>query len=269
MSNILWLMVGRGGSKGVPQKNLREIGGLSLIGWRARAARRAMAELEREGWPGRLIISTDSNAIAAEASRHGVEVPFIRPASLATDDAKSVDVIRHALMTLADVGETYDTVVLLEPSAPFATQYHLSEAFREYWKHNAHLVVGMKHTEPHSSFIGERPDDQHIAPIVVKMRQYGTDTRRQARKPEWTMNGCIYIFRSEVVLDEKYNWEGDWSIYNGGRKLGYLMDRWHSIEIDTMHDLEMAEYAFAKGHVKLPEKITAWDKFLEKVGVGK
>lgn len=244
---ILWLMVARGGSKGVPRKNLRQLGGMSLVGWKAEAARVAMRMLPEA--PGRLVISTDSAEIADEAKRHGVEVPWLRPSTLATDDARSVDVVRHALQT---VGGSYSTVVLLEPSAPFTTASHYVAGYHLYCEREAHLVVGMKHTEPHSSFIGEVRDDGALNALITKMNAHGRDTRRQARAQEWTMNGAMYIFRSEVVTDERYQWTGDWSIYNGARNYGYLMDRWHSIEIDTPHDLEMAEYAVARGYVTVP-----------------
>lgn len=261
MTQTLFLLTARGGSKGVPGKNLTKLGGLSLIGWKARAAQQARLMMNRHAWPSSLVISTDSPEIAAEARAHGVEVPFMRPPELATDDAASVDVIRHALTTLAADGRTYEHVVLLEPSAPFATPDHIFGAFDDYWNLGADLVVGMKETEPHSSFIGEMPDDRFITPIILKMQRYSDDTRRQARKPEWSMNGALYIFGAQVVMDDKFiNHHGVRSIYNGAKNFGYLMDKWHSIEIDTPHDLEMAEYAVSRGYVKPAPPVGLWDR---------
>ena len=256
--SVLFLMVGRGGSKGVPGKNLKKIGGLSLIGWKARAAHAVMAELERGENNCRLVISTDCPEIQEEARRHGVEVPFTRPPELATDNAPSSLVIQHALQTL---GQEYTTVCLLEPSAPFATHNHILDAFYMYCTKEAHLVVGMKHTEPHSSFIGEELEDKFITPIVIKMNNYGQDTRRQARKQEWTMNGALYIFSSALFWDDVFIYPHDTrSIYNGARNYGYLMDHWHSIEIDSPRDLEMAEYAVANGYVEVPKLVTISQK---------
>lgn len=249
MTRVLFLMVARGGSKGVPGKNLRKLGGISLIGWKAAAAHAVMHELSRNECECRLVISTDSQEIADEARACGVEVPFMRPAELATDEARSIDVITHALSVLGE----FDTVVLLEPSAPFTSAKQYLEAYRQYCLRGAHLVVGMKITEPHSSFIGEQYPDDRINHIIVKMNKYSADTRRQARAPEYTMNGSLYIFRAEVVTDEKFMWTGTRSIYNGPLSYGYLMDRWSGIEIDTPHDLEMAEYAVAKGYVTVPQ----------------
>ena len=77
---------------------------------------------------------------------------------------------------------------------------------------------------------------------MVKMGRVGRNLRRQDLKPEWTMNGALYVFDTEMFLKTG-------SIYGGARNYGLLMDKWHSIEIDSMDDLEMAEYAFLKGYV--------------------
>lgn len=234
----LFLIVARGGSRGVPGKNLRPIGGLSLVGWKARAAAKAA--------PGaRLVISTDSAEIADEARRHGVDVPFMRPAELATDSATSASVVRHALETLAARGELFDWVMLLEPSAPFATAAHMREALDMMARLDADLVVGMKETHPHTAFIGEIPADGSIAPIIESMRRRGRHLRRQDLRQEWTMNGALYLFRTDMFL------KGD-DIYGGPRSFGLMMDAAHSIEIDNPADLAFAQYVVDKGYVKLP-----------------
>lgn len=232
MSN-LFLITARAGSKGVPNKNLRPISGLSLIGWKARAAKAAMK-------PGdRLIISTESYAIQGDAKFFNVEIPFTRPVELATDTASSASVIKHAL---ENIDGEYKTVVLLEPSSPFTRGSDIIAALTIKEAKNAHLVVGMKHVEPHTTFIAEQPDDDCVTPIMVKMGRVGRNLRRQDLKPEWTMNGALYVFDTEMFLKTG-------SIYGGARNYGLLMDKWHSIEIDSMDDLEMAEYAFLKGYV--------------------
>jgi CMP-N,N'-diacetyllegionaminic acid synthase len=135
--SVLYLITARGGSKGVPGKNLRKIGGHSLIAWKAHAAKQVISDEDR------LVISTDCPIIKMEARVNQVEVPFTRPAELATDTASSADVIKHAL---ASLDTQHDTVVLLEPSAPFTTPDHLVTALTMKQAKNAHLIVGMKHT---------------------------------------------------------------------------------------------------------------------------
>ena len=234
--STLFLIVARAGSKGVPGKNLKELDGMSLILWKARAARGAMKTGDR------LIISTEDEAIAVEARKWGVSVPFRRPDELATDTAPTADVIKHAL---DNYHGDWDAVVLLEPSAPFTRSEDITSALTMMKARNAHLIVGMKHVEPHSTFVAEQPDDDCVTPIMVRMDRVGRNLRRQDLRQEWTMNGALYVFDPAIFMKTG-------SIYGGSRNYGLLMDRWHSIEIDSMHDLEMAEYAIAKGHVKTP-----------------
>ena len=109
-------MVGRGGSKGLPGKNLRRIGGKSLVAFKAIAAKKSHC-------CSRLVVSSDSIDIQEEARRHGAEVLFDRPADLASDTASSSDVVLHAMDWIErNEGRRYDAVMLLEPSSPFATQ---------------------------------------------------------------------------------------------------------------------------------------------------
>lgn len=258
MSGTLWLITARGGSKGLPGKNLAKIGGLSLIGWKANTARVVQKHYQGDS---RLIISTDSREIADEARLHGVEVPFMRPSALATDTAKSDDVIKHALDWIEkDEGcRRYTSVVLLEPSSPFATPEQIHEAFVMYQKRSADLVVGMRRTEPHSVFLQEQTPDGFMTGIIVNMTRFGHGlggVRRQDLKPEWTMNGALYVFDWRMFRETG-------SLYGGPKSFGVLMDRWHSIEIDTPHDLELALYAYKQGYVTRPSDDGHWEERLK------
>src|SRR6201995_4345918 len=148
-AQVLFLLVGRGGSKGLPGKNLREIGGLSLVGYKAVAARQSR-------YCSRLIVSSDSAEIRAEAKRHGAEVLFERPAELATDTASSNDVVLHAMDWIeAHEKRRYDAIMLLETSSPFARPEHFDEAVELFIARKASLVVGMRETEVASIFVGQ------------------------------------------------------------------------------------------------------------------
>jgi len=232
----LFLVTARAGSKGVPGKNMKEIGGISLIAWKVREAMQAMGDLDV------ISISTDSKDMAKHAISLGVDAPFIRPAELATDTAASADVVKHAINFYASTGLHFDRVVLLEPSAPFTRAEDIRTAKEMMNLKNAHLVVGMKNVEPHSTFIAEIPEDNFVTPIVLKMERVGRNLRRQDLNPEWTMNGALYVFDVEMFLRTG-------SIYGGSRNYGLLMDRWHSIEIDNEDDFKLAEFAFSQGYV--------------------
>jgi len=235
---ILFLLVGRGGSKGLPGKNLREIGGLSLIGYKARAALQSR-------YCSRLIVSSDSAAIRAEAKRHGADVLFDRPAELATDTASSNDVVLHAMDWIeAHQGRRYDAVMLLEPSSPFARPEHFDEAVELFVSREASLVVGMRETEVASVFVGTLGEDGSIGGIVEKMLKT-TAQRRQDQRPEVTMNGALYLIGWEALRKHRKIYADPSASY------GVLMDRLHSIEIESAADLAYASYVVEHGMLDL------------------
>jgi len=235
---VLFLITARGGSKGLPGKNLRPIRGLSLVGYKARAARAFDPQA-------RLIISTDSHEIQEEARRHGVEVPFTRPPELAGDTATSASVVAHAMAWIEKhESRTYDAIMLLEPSSPFATSGHFRDAIALYTANAADLVVGMRAMEPHSTFVGPQLNNGSIAPIVEKMNR-AQGVRRQDQGHEWTMNGALYLFGWNAF-------KSTGKIYGAPEKcFGLLMDRYHSMEIESAEDLALATFYAEHGYVDL------------------
>lgn len=237
MADILFLITARGGSKGVPGKNLRRIGGVSLIGFKARSARRSRH-------CARLIISTDSPEIQEEARREGVEVPFTRPDELAGDTIGSAEVVAHALRWIEETeGRRYDAVMLLEPSSPFARADHYDDAVALYRTRGADLVVGVRPTEVSSVFVGPLEEDGSIAAIVRKMHAAGL--RRQDQKPEVTMNGALYLFGWDRFMASGRIYDRPETAY------GLPMDRVHSLEIETPDDLAYAEFLADTGRIDL------------------
>jgi CMP-N,N'-diacetyllegionaminic acid synthase len=231
---ILFLLVGRGGSKGLPGKNLREIGGLSLIGYKARSALQSR-------YCSRLIVSSDSAEIRNEAVRHGAEVLFERPAELATDTASSNDVVLHAMDWIeAHEKRRYDAIMLLEPSSPFARPEHYDEAVDLFLKRDAALVVGMRETEVSSMFVGPLGDDGSISGIVERVVTMPA-LRRQDQAPEVTMNGALYLVGWDAMRKHRKIYADPAASY------GVLMDRLHSIEIETAADLAYASYVIEHG----------------------
>jgi CMP-N,N'-diacetyllegionaminic acid synthase len=233
-TEILFLLVGRGGSKGLPGKNLREIGGLSLVGYKARSALQSR-------YCSRLIVSSDSGEIQAEAQRHGAEVLFSRPAELATDTASSNEVILHAMDWIeAHEGRRYHAIMVLEPSSPFARSDHYDHAVDLFTARNAALVVGLRETEVSSIFVGPLGKDGSIGAIVDKMLTTPA-LRRQDQTPEVTMNGALYLISWEAMRRHRKVYADPAASY------GILMDRLHSIEIETAADLAYASYVIEHG----------------------
>ena len=233
-AQVLFLLVGRSGSKGLPGKNLREIGGLSLVGYKALAARKSR-------YCTRLIVSSDSADIRAEAKRHGAEVLFERPAELATDTASSNDVVLHAMDWIeTHEKRRYDAIMLLEPSSPFARPEHFDEAVELFVARKAALVVGMRETEVASIFVGTLGNDGSIGGIVEKMLKSPAQ-RRQDQPPEVTMNGALYLIGWEAMRKHRKVYADPAASY------GILMDRLHSIEIESAADLAYASYVIEHG----------------------
>jgi len=235
---VLYLITARGGSKSVPGKNLRKIGGMSLVGFKAIAARKSK-------YCTRLMISTDSPEIQEEARRYGVDVPFTRPAELATDTAPSADVIMHAIVWLEEVaGERYDAIMLLEPSSPFARYVDLDNAVGMMIQKDANLVVGVREVEVSSALTGPLDQQGRITQIIDQIERRSALGRQDAPR-EYTMNGALYLFRWGFF--KKYR-----ALYKDREKsYGYVMDRYYSVEVDNMIDLQWAEFLASKGYVDM------------------
>jgi N-acylneuraminate cytidylyltransferase/CMP-N,N'-diacetyllegionaminic acid synthase len=237
---VLFLITARGGSRGVPGKNLRTIGGISLVGFKAISAKRSRH-------CARLIISTDSAEIQDEARCHGVEVPFTRPAELATDTAKSGPVIAHAMDWIErEARERYDALMLLEPSSPFALPEDYDAAVRMMQERRANAVVGVCEVRAPSTVTGPLDAEGRIGAIVDKMHAERARTgSRQSLPREYTMNGALYLFRWDYFREHQWIYHDREGVY------GYVMDRFRSVEIDEPADLAWAEFLVEKGYVPI------------------
>lgn len=238
--NVLFLITARGGSKGVPRKNLQQIGGISLVGYKAISARKSRH-------CARLIISTDSPEIQDDARAYGVEVPFTRPAELAGDTAKSGPVILHAMEWLEMEGQdSYDAVMLLEPSSPFARAEDYDGAIELMVRHDANAVVGVRPMEVAGTVVGPLDTEGRLTAIVDKLHVAREQAgRRQTLGQEYTMNGALYLFRWDYFKQHQ------WIYHDRNGVFGYVMDRFHSVEIDEPVDLAWAEFLVASGRVPL------------------
>tara|TARA_R110000787_G_scaffold62808_3_gene141804 strand:- start:850 stop:1608 length:759 start_codon:yes stop_codon:yes gene_type:complete len=246
--SVLFLMVARSGSKGVPNKNMRRIGGLTLIGWKAHPILQYF-KISDTANNDVMAISTDSEEYKTEARSWGFDAPFTRPEHLSTDTAATSDVIIHALDWYEkEQSKYFDSVCLLEPSTPFLNLRLLCEIFRKSVDERADLVVAMREVSINPIFVGDVPSDSFVTPIIVKMEAYGKNhhLRRQDLKPQWTMSGACYLVSVKTLRTTG-------NIYGGARNFGVMFDRWHSIDIDEPRDLDLAEMAVKNSFVGKPE----------------
>lgn len=218
MSGYLALIPARGGSKGVPRKNIKELAGRPLIAHTIEAAR----ETERID---RTVVTTDDEEIRAVAREHGAEAPFLRPAELATDEAPTEPVIEHALTYLADtVGYECEAVVLLQPTSPLRDDADIVAAIDQYEQPGVTSLVAV--SEDHSNR-WRRTDE---GPKQVNYRSGG---RRQEKTTEYVETGAIYITDTEQFLET-----GD---IRTGKTVLSVMDDHDAIDIDTSFDFWLAE----------------------------
>lgn len=219
---ILGVIPARGGSKGIPKKNITSVGGKPLIAWRIESARAAQIS--------RVIVSTDDPAIAEVARAYGADVPFMRPAALAADDTPGTAPILHAVEWLGNhEGYQPDYVVTLQPTSPLCSTADLDAALELALSRGAEAVISVTPAVDHPYWmkrIGEQGELADFAPGQ-------SVTRRQDLPPVYTLNGAIYITRADVLRERK-------SLY-GAQTLAYVMPPERSLDIDTLFDLRLVD----------------------------
>ena len=220
---ILALIPARGGSKGVPDKNIRSLGGRPLIAWTIEAARQT-AVIDR------VIASTDCPRIAAAARDHGCEVPFLRPAELATDSACTADAVRHALRTL---GEEYDLLVLLQPTSPLRTPDDIAACIRLCVDRDAPSVVSLSTARESPFLMYTLERSGAVSPFYEERLR-----RRQELPSLHVLNGAVYVVETAHFL--RHGKLLDTST------LGYAMPPERSVDIDSEWDLFVCQALLEK-----------------------
>lgn len=227
-NKILALIPARGGSKGIPRKNIVDLGGSPLISWTIDSARKSK-------FIDKLILSSEDQEIINIAQNNGCEVPFVRPKDLAGDTTKSIDVILHALDTIEG---RYDYLLLLQPTSPFRTEFHIDNFVKKCIDSEAEVMVSVSKVKKHPSSL-YYIDDNQISPII----ESNTYSRRQDMPPTYEYNGALYI--STIDYIQKYK------SYKTSHVKPFEMDEYSSIDIDEESDLIYAECLLKTGKIKV------------------
>jgi CMP-N-acetylneuraminic acid synthetase len=226
---VLGLVPARGGSKGVPGKNVRPLAGHTLLEYTARAARES-------GVLDRIILSTDSPDIADAGRRAGLEVPFVRPAMLAADDTPMVPVIEHALAELSREHWSPEFVVLLQPTSPLRRPDHIREAVSMLRETGADSVVTVVEVPRHlSPDYVMRIDGGRLKPFLPDGARV---TRRQDARAAYSRDGTVYAFRRSTI-------ERTGGIYGEDCRPLLIAAR-DSLSIDSPADWDEAERLLAR-----------------------
>lgn len=217
----LGVIPARGGSKGIPGKNLADLGGRPLLAWTVRTA------LE-SGCLDRVVVSTDDPIIGAAAREAGAEVPFFRPADLARDETPTLPVIRHLVDELTTQGWSADFIALLQPTSPFRSATDIHACFDLQTRHQAAAVVSVVESEAHPAWCFTRDNDGALHPFL----HAPSPSRRQELTPVFRPNGAVY-----VVTRQHLDSGGD---FCGKGAMAYVMPPERSLDIDTPWDLHLA-----------------------------
>ncbi|MGE3274289.1 MAG: acylneuraminate cytidylyltransferase family protein [Vicinamibacterales bacterium] len=230
MSGVLAIVPARGGSKGVPGKNLRPLAGRSLVA-------RALDVARASGVVDHVIVSTDDEAIAGEARRAGGEVPFLRPAALAGDEAPMLPVLQHAVTSLEATGWRPDIIVLLQPTSPLRTPAHVRDAVDRLRETGADSVVSVLELPRHLSpdYVMRVEDGR----LVNFLPEGARVTRRQDARVAYVRDGTVYTCWRRTLMEQG-------SIY-GTDCRPLVLPAHESLTIDTPEDWAEAERRLGAG----------------------
>jgi len=225
---ILAVIPARGGSKGIPHKNLQKIGRRTLVEW-------AFNTAQKYTFADRIIVSSDSSYIIKKVNRIGKFAPFVRPAELAKDNSPSLPVFQHALKWSEDADNcVYNFIVVLEPTCPFRLPQHISKAVEIAINQKASSVISLvKVSDCHPVRIKRLMNDGKIEPFCIEEPE---GLRRQDQEAAFIRNGAVYVFSRQTIINNQL-----W----GDNPYGFEMEKsYYSINIDEPFDLLMARHVY-------------------------
>ena len=225
---FLGIIPARGGSKGISDKNIIELGGKPLISYTLQAV--ADSKLLD-----RCIVSTDSEEIAAIAKEHGGDVPFMRPAEFATDEALALDVLNHAIDELKNAGEQYDYILMLQPTSPLRTGADIDACIEMAVEKNADSVFSMKKIADFAPQKLKVLEDGQIKPYLEEER--GQSDPRHKGQDVYKRNCAVYLTRTQLIQACDQFGEASYA---------YVMPEERSIDINDQSDLSFTEFLMSK-----------------------
>lgn len=215
---VLGLIPARGGSKGIPRKNIKSIAGKPLIAWTIESALKS-ALLSA------VVVSTDDLEIGEVARRYGAATPFVRPTELAQDDTPGVAPVLHALGQIPD----FDAVLLMQPTSPLRTAEDIDACIGFAMEAAAGCVVSVTLSSQHPQWMYRLDAGRRLQPVVAAAHV----TRRQDLPPVYSANGALYFARS--------GWLQHHRTFITAETLGYVMPGDRSIDLDSALDWKLAE----------------------------
>ena len=217
--DTLFVITARGGSKGLPGKNIKDLCGKPLIAYSIDIARKFVDDEN-------ICVSTDSEGIKEVVEEYGLKVPFMRPDYLATDTATSNDVLVHAVCFYKDLGREYKKICLLQPTSPLRSVDDVKCSL-DLFRDDLDMVVSV--VKSHAPAVLCADDENGFVQLVYNKNAEG----RQQLKEMYEFNGAVYVINVESLLEK--------GMKNFSRKVKYVMSKEHSIDIDDIYDFKLVE----------------------------
>jgi len=244
---VLCIIPARGGSKGIPKKNLLKIGGFSLL-------ERAILTAEKSNYIDTIIVSSDSKEIINLANSYGDYAPFIRSKELSSDECPSLPVFQDALKRAEErTGDVFDLLVVLEPPCPFRLGKHIDEALELAVKKKSSSIVSLVEvSDEHPIRIKKLSDDSKVLPYCLDEPE---GLRRQDQDPAYIRNTAVYVFNSKMIVDD---------VLWGKEVFGFEMDAdLYGVNVDEEINIAEAEYIYKK--MKKESKLHLIQEMEEKI----
>lgn len=221
---ILAIIPARGGSKGLPNKNIKPLCGKPLIGW-------SIEQAGGSAYIDEIFVSTDSAEIASVAESFGIEVPFLRPAELATDTSPSSGFVLHTIDYYRSQGEEFDYILLLEPTSPLRDVADINTAIEQLLNHkSAKSIVGVSKIEAtHPAFLVNLSKEGLLEPYLGEMKAL----RRQELNDLYFFEGSLYLSEIDYYIKTE-------SFYHN-LTLPYVVPKYKSYEVDDIVDFYIIE----------------------------
>lgn len=222
---FLAIIPARGGSKGIPRKNLRLVAGKPLLAWTVEAAKKSR-------YIDRLILSSEDAEIIAAARSLGCEVPFVRPAELARDDTPGIEPVLHALQVLS---EKYDYVVLLQPTSPLRRAEDIDGCIAHCVDQRALACVSVTEPAHHPYWMYQLAQDGYLKPFLLREK---VPARRQDLPPVYALNGAVYVARCDWLQEKR--------TFLSEETTAFVMPPERSVDVDSVYDLMLAEFLLSE-----------------------
>lgn len=227
---VLVIITARGGSKGLPKKNIKPLLGKPLIGWTLEQAKNC-------DYVDEIFVSTDCPEIAKVCDDFEVKVPFLRPNELATDTSSSMDVVEHVINSLEKENNFFDYILLLEPTSPLRKKDDIKNAIEKVVNNNdadGLITMGEVHME-HPMIVKKVTDKEKIIPYIKEVKKI---TQRQQADKAYFPYGVAYMIKTSVFKEKK--------MFYTDNVIPYFIERWQNYEVDDIYDFLCIEAILKK-----------------------